>query len=194
VRKIKNFKTMDNFIDTFTFVRKRYVYGAQNDPILSRLTDREKILSALNHGLLDMLRSLWNVIDLPCSKANIATAAYLAEPNYKSSQGSLQSKRAYLKIIISILFLCKTVGFDEEALASFEVEIPTAGVVGFNKTLKVFIENFARVLQNSASTTNNDSMIEAAHLIKNLYLATRYWFDANWVPKFLRQIPGVMKN
>lgn len=116
---------------------------------------------------------------------------YLSMPDDAlSSPRGIESKRAYLKTVITILALCHNCGIDEEMITG--LDIPDTQPKTFNEHVDEYIPELATLLEE-ADHRGRIAMEEVKEITLPLYLNMLYWFDTFWLPGFLEQIPTVMK-
>jgi hypothetical protein len=196
-----------NLTDAFEYVNSRYIFNEENYPVMGRLTDDQKKIFSLNHGLLHILKSVNKINgDVPFEKKGIRKLQWIAQPDEKLGNLALIQKVATLKMIVNILSLANTAGITKEQIAEFKIPtdeemvslipIKQMGVPitpTFTDTIQYLIEGLAVLLEGADHKNSFDEEF-ANDLIKRVFLATAYWFDDFWVPDFLAQIPNVMKS
>ncbi len=199
---------INDFIDAFTYVNEHYVYNVQNYPAMARLnTDKDKLVFALKHGLLHMLKSV-NKIDmaLPQEKIDIGRIQWLTTPDTELGNLAIASKKALLKMIVNMLSFAHSVGFkeymfpmiekptDEDMIANIAIkQLNTPVVPTLLDTFKYFIEKIAAMLE-AFDHTDEINIAKVSELVTGVYKSFLYWFDADWLAEFLEQIPSVMKK
>ena len=196
-----------NFLDAFTYVNKRYIFNEDNYPIMLKMGNVECKIFALKHGLLHMIKSANGLREYtPQQKQDIEKLAWLTKSNQNLSPRNLASKNAILKTIVNIVSISNTAGFTVENLSKLKTPtekeliqaIPITQMKNpreptFEETISYVIEKLATVLEKA----DHDNIVDTLYiqgLVKMLWLSMLYWFDADWVPEFLAQIPDVMKS
>lgn len=196
-----------NLTDAFEYVNSKYIFNAENYPIMEELTDEQKMIFSINHGLLHILKSANKINeDAPYEKKGIRKMQWIAQPDEKLDSHALIQKIATLKTIVNVLSLANTVGITKEQISEFKIptdeemimSIPVTNlgapiVPTFADTIKYLIESLATTLEESDHTNSLDKEF-VNDLIKRVVLSLMYWFDDFWVLDFLSQIPNVMKN
>ncbi len=196
-----------NFTDAFEYVNSKYIFNEENYPVIGNLTDGQKKIFALNHGLLHILKSVNKINDdVPFEKKGIRKMQWMAQPDEKLGSIPLIQKTATLKMIVNILSLANTIGITKEQISEFKIPtddemityVPVKHmgqriVPTFTDSVQYLIELLAILLED-ADHKNVLDEDAAKDVIKRSVLATMYWFDDFWIPGFLAQIPNVMKS
>lgn len=196
---------IENFPDAFEYVNQRYVFNAENYPVMAKMTEQEKTIFALKHGLLHMLKSVGKLHRPRRYKIfkDPAIVLLFAQPDDGLKTGEIELKKAIVKMAVNILSICNTVGFTKESLASYQVPdeakmeiinmpIEDVNPVLFKDHVQYFIEQMA-ILLEYADHTNNLNMELASNYVEKLYLCMLYWFDDSKAG-ILSDIPTVMKS
>lgn len=193
--------------DAFEYVNQRYIFNAENYPVMAKLTERENTIFALKHGLLHTMKSFDKLgYEVHTSKVDTHHLHYLALPDEELYSLALDFKKANLKMVINVLSMCHIVGITKEKLSSYKVpneeEMNTIHgnndtAVSFRGHVRYLMEALAGLLESADHSS--DSQLEkivglAYGYVEELYLCTLYWFDDVWVPGFLNEIPTVMKS
>lgn len=196
-----------NFTDAFEYVTSKYIFNAENYPVMGQLIDDQKQTFSLNHGLLHVLKSVNKINgDVPYEKVGIRKLQWIAQPDEKLGPNALTQKIATLKMIVNIISLANAAGITKEQVSEFQMptddemvtlipmkQMSTPITPTFTDAIGYLIESLA-VLLESADHKNQLGKEGARDVIRRVFLATIYWFDDFWVPDFLGQIPNVMKS
>ena len=194
------------FPEAYQYVNERYIYDAKSYPILAKLTPEEQKIFALKHGLLHIIKSFSKIdSDIPYQKGELTRVSYFAEPDDQLLSIARRNKEAYLKIVVNIVSIANIAGLEEDipyldipSDEEMKQLIPSANpkhpvIATFRDMMEYFIAVLATILEQS-DHTNSINDVEIIQITVRLYLATLYWFDAEWAPNFLGQIPNVMKG
>ena len=199
---------INNFKTAFEYVNSRYIYNDKNYPAMANMTtEQEKTIFALKHGLLHIFK---HRDKLQCGdawkdlKRNTRHYNLLALPDKQLPFSYIAYKKTLLKTVINILSICNTAGISQHNLSNMKIpsdkqmrkmvsasknKIPTLG-----QCLNRFVEEMAIVLEK-ADHTNKINLDKVVDLAVDLYICVAYGLrDDTWVPKFLAQIPNVMKS
>lgn len=196
-----------NLIDAFEYVNSKYVFNEENYPVIGRLESDQKIIFALKHGLLHILKSVNKINDdVPFEKSGIRKMQWIAQPDEKLGSLALIQKTATLKMIINILSLANTIGITKEQISEFKIPIDDEMITyvpvknmgqrivpTFTDSVQYLIELLATILED-ADHKNVLDQDSAKDVIKRSLLAIMYWFDDFWASDFLVQIPNIMKS
>jgi hypothetical protein len=196
-----------NFTDAFMYVNQSHAFNWDNYPVMSKLRDMEQQIFTLKHGLLHMQKHVNKIgMDIPAEKKDIRKLQWVAQPDNKLGDRALKSKKALLEMVVSILSITKSAGFDVDTVAKWKkptdkemlriIPMENLGTpiqATFKDVILWYMESMAGQLEE-ADHENKISLASIEMITKKLYCTMIYWFDDFWVPDFLAQIQKVTKR
>ena len=193
-----------NFLDAFDYVcQVGIVKTNEYLPLekMQKLGGDERIIFALNHELLHLLKHVHNIEDygLAGKPTFLFKSAFVALGDDQIAESKRVVKKSLLKIVINVLSICNTVGLTRDDLMLIatpsdheimEITLSQASdqIPNFKQSVSYFISELAVLLERAGHTNVIDTQRVVA-LVTYLYMSMLYWFDCPWLKDFLAQIP-----